>query len=97
MISSAKRRSDSAKSLICSCHSKWSCRLLGLVRFCSIGGRSSKPLRPGRRRLLLRAVLEKLFPIDLARGLLGGLGFGALVLAVLDPAAVLGDRAHLTG
>jgi hypothetical protein len=46
MTSSAKRRSTSLKSLICSCHSKWSCRLRGLVRFCSIGGSSSKPPRP---------------------------------------------------
>ena len=60
--SSAKRFSASVVSLIWICQRRWSTSDSPFVRFCSIGGSSSKPPRLAGRGLLERAVLEELLP-----------------------------------
>ena len=65
MTSSAKRRSSSVKSLICSCHAQVVDEV-ALLREVLLDGRQLLEAAAARRQgLLERAVLEELLPVDL--------------------------------
>jgi hypothetical protein len=75
-----------------SCQSRYSRSVCALVRFCSIGGSSSKPPLYEGDRLLLVAVLEELLPVDVLRLFVGLAGVEVRVVR-----GALGQRVELRG